>query len=82
MCSSDLNADKGFRALEGEGGWSAVLATPATPGDFALEALEKRDVLLHPGHFYDIAPEGFAVVSLLAEPGTFEEAIARLGSLA
>jgi len=76
------NAGKGFRVLEGEGGWNAVLETPATPGDFALEALEKRDVLLHPGHFYDIAQEGRAIVSLLPEPGIFEEAIARLGSVA
>jgi hypothetical protein len=76
------NAGAAFRVLEGVGGWSAVLATPARSGDFALDALAKQDVLVHPGHFYDIAPEGHAVVSLLPEPETFEEGITRLGGLA
>jgi hypothetical protein len=38
-------------------------------------------VLVHPGHFYDIAPDGSVVVSLLPEPRTFAEAIARLARL-
>jgi hypothetical protein len=76
------NADAALRVLEGVGGWSAVLATPAPSGDFALDALAKLDVLVHPGHFYDIAQDGHAVVSLLPEPETFEEGIARLRSLA
>ncbi len=69
-----------LRALKGAGGWSAVLSTPATPGEFALQALAKCDVLVHPGHFYDLA-DGHAVVSLLAEPGTFAEGIGRLESV-
>jgi alanine-synthesizing transaminase len=70
-----------FQLLEAEGGWSAVLATPARAGDFATEALSKEDVLVHPGHFYEIAPEGSVVVSLLPEPGVFDEAISRMASL-
>jgi len=72
------SAGAAFRVLEGEGGWSAVLAMPARAGDFALEALAKHDVLIHPGHFYDVTQEGQAVVSLLPDPGVFEEAISRL----
>ncbi len=67
-----------FRLLEAEGGWSAVLTTPARAEDFATEALAKHDVLVHPGHFYDIAPEGSVVVSLLPEPRLFDEAISRI----
>jgi aspartate/methionine/tyrosine aminotransferase len=70
-----------FRLLEGEGGWSAVLAAPDRAGDLALEALAKHDVLVHPGHFYDIVPDGSVVVSLLPEPRLFEEAIARIARL-
>ena len=38
-----------------EGGWYAVLRIPATRSDeeLALELLEKHDVYLHPGHYYD-----------------------------
>jgi hypothetical protein len=43
-----------------------------------MEALEKHDVLVHPGHFYDITPDGSVVVSLLPEPRVFDEAIARI----
>ena len=72
---------QGFRLLRGEGGWSAVISTPPFPGDLTLEALEREDVLLHPGHFYD-APPHCAVVSLLPEPSVFDEACGRLERLA
>jgi hypothetical protein len=75
-------ADAGFTLLEGEGGWTAVLATPARSGDVALEALAKQNVLLHPGHFYDVAQEGCVVVSLLPEWPVFDEAVSRLTGMA
>ena len=71
----------GFRLLAGEGGWSVVVTPPPTGRDFALEALERADVLLHPGHFYDLTPEDRVVVSLLPEPSLFDEALARIGSM-
>ncbi len=74
-------ASPGFRVLAAEGGWSAVLATPARAGDFAMEALSRADVLLHPGYFYDVAQDGCVVVSLLPDPAVFEEAVSRLVSL-
>jgi alanine-synthesizing transaminase len=70
----------GYRLLRGEGGWSATIATPPVPGDYALQALEREDVLLHPGHFYD-APPHCAVLSLLPEPAVFDEACGRLERL-
>ena len=41
-----------------------------------LELLEKDDVLVHPGYFFDLAREAFIVVSLLVEPARFDRAIA------
>jgi aspartate/methionine/tyrosine aminotransferase len=67
----------GFRFLRGDGGWSAVLQTPSESSDLAMEALAHADVLLHPGHFYDITPEGAVVVSLLTEPDVLDEGLAR-----
>ena len=67
----------GLRLMAGGGGWSAVLQTPPRLPDLAMEALARADVLLHPGHFYDV-PEGGVVVSLLPEPPVLAEAISRL----
>ncbi|HEY3155556.1 MAG TPA: pyridoxal phosphate-dependent aminotransferase [Candidatus Eisenbacteria bacterium] len=75
------NGGPGFRVLEAEGGWSAVLETPGTTGDFALEALRAHNVLVHPGHFYEIAEERRVVVSLLPEAAVFDEAVARLAGV-
>ena len=75
------NGNRGFRVLRGEGGWSAVLETPPVAGDLALEALRKHNVLVHPGHFYDMAQDDSVVVSLLPEPGIFEKGVACLTRL-
>lgn len=63
-----------------EGGWSAVVQVPAVASEEALTLtlLEKDDVLVHPGYFFDFPREAFVVVSLLVEPGLFDKAIARL----
>ena len=70
------NAD--FAVLEGEGGWSATIATPAVAEEYALAALRDQDVLLHPGHFYDFPHDGHVVVSLLPQTEIFAEAVRRL----
>ncbi|BCS31251.1 aminotransferase [Luteitalea sp. TBR-22] len=50
-----------------EGGWSVVLRVPCVgePDDLAL-ALLARDVVVHPGYFYDLPHDGYLVLSLLA----------------
>jgi aspartate/methionine/tyrosine aminotransferase len=65
--------------LAAGGGWSAVLRVPRTRTDeeWALECA-RRDVIVHPGHFYDFADDGHLVVSLLPEPVVFAEALERL----
>jgi alanine-synthesizing transaminase len=69
--------------LELEGGWNAVLRVPATRSDedLAIALLEKKDVYLHPGHFYDFPGDGYLIVSLIVPEQIFAEGIERLLSL-
>lgn len=62
-----------------EGGWSAVLRVPNMSDDAALALLD-RGVVVHPGYFFDFDREGFIVVSLLTEPGVFDEGVKRITS--
>jgi aspartate/methionine/tyrosine aminotransferase len=66
--------------LHADGGWSAVLRVPARlpEEELVLDLLESAGVLVHPGFFYDFAHEAFLVISLLPDPGTFAEGVARL----
>jgi aspartate/methionine/tyrosine aminotransferase len=67
-------------ALEApEGGWYAVVPLPGglTDEDAALRLLEEKNVLVHPGHFFELSREGL-VVSLLPEPALFARAAAAL----
>jgi aspartate/methionine/tyrosine aminotransferase len=65
--------------LPGEGGWVAILKLPARRSgeEWALDLL-RRDVVVHPGHFYDIPGEAYLVVSLIVEPDVLDEGLARL----
>jgi aspartate/methionine/tyrosine aminotransferase len=66
--------------LRVEGGWSAVIQVPQLQSEDALvlELLERDDVLVHPGYFFDFPREAYLVVSLLVEPERFDRAIARV----
>ena len=66
--------------LEPEGGWYAVLRVPATVSeeDRVTRLLEERDVLVHPGYFFDFPHEAFLVLSLLAPEGEFAEGASRV----
>jgi aspartate/methionine/tyrosine aminotransferase len=75
----------GFDVLQADGGWSAILRfRPGTPAgdasDAAAWALEQHDVLLHPGHFYELEDHD-AVSSLMVDPERFREAIDRLSGM-
>jgi aspartate/methionine/tyrosine aminotransferase len=62
------------RVLQCDGGWYAVLRIPRVVAEeaLALEMLERFDVVVHPGYFFDFASEGWLVVSLLTTPDVFE----------
>ena len=68
------------KLLPADGGWNGVLKLPDVRDEesWALELLERRRVLAHPGYFYDFEQPGIAVVSLLPPPGGFQEGIRRL----
>jgi alanine-synthesizing transaminase len=66
--------------LEPDGGWSAVLRVPSRDGEEALvlELLERDDVVVHPGFFFDFPREAYLVISLLPEPSTFATGVQRI----
>jgi hypothetical protein len=68
--------------LEPEGGWSAVLRVPATRSEEerVTRLLEERDVLVHPGYFFDFPREAFLVLSLLPPEADFAEGVGRLAA--
>jgi alanine-synthesizing transaminase len=77
---SQLAGKNNVGRLVVEGGWYAVLRIPATRSDegLALELLEKHDVYLHPGHYYDFPGDGYLVVSLITPEQDFREGMKRL----
>jgi alanine-synthesizing transaminase len=66
--------------LHVEGGWYATLQVPRTRSeeDWAIALLDKRDVLVQPGFYFDFESEAFLVLSLLTPPEVFEEGLRRL----
>ena len=66
--------------LAPEAGWSAVMRVPAIQSEesLVLGLIEEQRVLVHPGYFFDFPSGAYLVVSLLPEPATFDEALARL----
>jgi len=66
--------------LDVEGGWYATVRVPRTRSEeqWTLDLLERDNVLVQPGFFYDFESEAFLVLSLLTEPGRFQEGVRRL----
>lgn len=74
-----LAAQKNCTRLKVEGGWYAVLRVPVTRSDedLAIALLRECSVLLHPGHFYDFANDGYLVLSLITPEEEFRKGIER-----
>jgi hypothetical protein len=72
-----------LQVLPAQGGWAAVLRVPRlrSEEEWALGLLA-RGVVVHPGHFYDIAGEGYLVLSLIPEPAVFDAGIGRIEEFA
>ncbi|HEV2501227.1 MAG TPA: pyridoxal phosphate-dependent aminotransferase [Terriglobia bacterium] len=68
------------RRLSVEAGWYAILQVPSIRSDeeWCVRLLREDGVLVHPGHFYDFAEEGYVVVSLLPPQETFGEGVTKL----
>ena len=63
-----------------EGGWYATLQVPRTKSEeeWALHLLDRRDVLVQPGFYFDFESEAFLVLSLLTPPDVFAEGLKRI----
>ena len=77
---SQLSAQKLCHRLEVEGGWYAILRVPArgSDEDLAIALLDRENVLIQPGHFYDFVANGHLVVSLIAPIADFAQGMKRL----
>lgn len=75
-----LASNKLLSRLDRQGGWYATLRVPATGSDedLAVTLLEKYDVLVHPGRFFDFHQDGFLVFSLITRESDFSEGVRRL----
>ena len=75
-----LKGQRPISRLKVEGGWYAILRVPAVQSDedLAIRVLEETSVLVHPGHFYEFADDGYFVLSLITPEGAFAEGVRRL----
>jgi aspartate/methionine/tyrosine aminotransferase len=75
-----LAAQKSCQRLSVEGGWYSILRVPVTKSDeeLAVELLQTKSVLVHPGHFYDFPRDGYLVLSLIAAEEEFSEGVRRV----
>jgi aspartate/methionine/tyrosine aminotransferase len=74
-----LAEQKTCQRLNVDGGWYAVLRVPITRSDeeLAIELVQEKRVLVHPGHFYDFPSDGYLVLSLITPQEEFGEGIGR-----
>ncbi|MCX6122848.1 MAG: pyridoxal phosphate-dependent aminotransferase [Ignavibacteriales bacterium] len=63
-----------------EGGWYAILQLPQirNDGDCAIELLQQQNILVHPGHFFDMKQTSCIVLSLLPPSDLFANASSRI----
>jgi alanine-synthesizing transaminase len=73
-------AARELRILDVEGGWYATVQPPRvkTEEEWVLELLERENVLVQPGFFYDFDSEPYLVLSLLTEQAIFAQGLERL----
>ena len=60
------------------GGWYAVIRLGEDDEELTLRLLQEKHVLVQPGFFFDFDEDGWVVVSLLAPPEQFKEAVSRM----
>ena len=60
------------------GGWYAVIRLGDDDEELTLRLLREKHVLVQPGFFFDFDEDGWVVVSLLAPPEQFKEAVSRI----
>jgi aspartate/methionine/tyrosine aminotransferase len=73
-------ADSAVSVLDCEGGWYAIARLPSFVDDeeWAIELLERHDVLVQPGFFYDLPLPACVVLSLISEEEVLREGARRI----
>ncbi|MBI5403665.1 MAG: pyridoxal phosphate-dependent aminotransferase [Ignavibacteriae bacterium] len=74
---SEFEKDKNISVLKTEGGWYSVLKINIKINEekLAYDLLDKHNVYIHPGYFFDFEDEGYAVVSLLTKKDELKKGI-------
>jgi hypothetical protein len=75
-----IAATPSCRVLRSGGGWYAIIQVPTLESEenLVVRLLTSHGVLTHPGYFFDFPRESYLVVSLLPQPETFADGIARV----
>jgi alanine-synthesizing transaminase len=75
-----ISSQPACELLDADAGWYAVLRVPArgSDEDVVIDLLQKQNVVVHPGHFYDFPKDGFLVLSLITPTEIFHEGISRV----
>ena len=73
-------ADSSTSVLRVEGGWYSILQLPQKYSDdyWAEEILTHQNILIQPGHFFDMEQKSCIVISLLSVSDLFDDALLRL----
>lgn len=77
---SEIEKSKQIILLKTEGGWYSILKlnSEINEEDFVYELLNKKDVYINPGYFYDFNDEGYIILSLLTPVDVFENGVKRI----
>ncbi len=75
-----ISSQPACELLDAEAGWYAVLRVPAhgSDEDLVIDLVQKQNVVVHPGHFYDFPKDGFLVLSLITPTEIFQQGVSRL----
>jgi len=81
--ASELLAGSAADILHVEAGWNIVVRVPRVRSEeeWTLELLERENVLVQPGFFYDFYSEAYLVLSLLTPAEVFREGVGRLRAM-
>ncbi len=68
------------KVLLREAGWYAILkiSPEISEEELAVDLLQRDEVFVHPGYFFDFPQAGFLVLSLLAPAEVFQEGVERV----
>lgn len=75
--ANTLRLGSAISLLHCEGGWNTILQLPNTKTDeeWALQLLRERNILVHPGHLFDLQTSACIVISLLVKRTLLEAGV-------